>query len=69
MTERPTAPRPKTTILDPGSTLQVFHTAPHPVEIPHPSKHTLFKSAKGFILATDISANTVYSENEEHPIK
>ena len=42
---RPTAPRPNTAQVEPGSTFAVFSAAPYPVEIPHPSKHTLSSPA------------------------
>lgn len=54
-----TAPKPKTATLLLASTLQVFHTAPRPVLMPHPNKHIFFKSATGSIFAQLISANTV----------
>ena len=56
-----TAPRPKTATVEFVSTLQVFHTAPRPVETPHPKRHAFFRSALGLILAQEISAITVYS--------
>eukprot|EP00977_Amphora_coffeiformis_P018054 scaffold6121_cov170-Amphora_coffeaeformis.AAC.4 len=65
---RTTAPRPKTATVLLTSTLQVFHTAPKPVEIPHPKRHIFFKSAAGSILAHEISAKTVYSDMVEQPI-
>lgn len=64
-----TAPRPKTATVLLTSTLQVFHTAPNPVDIPHPKRHIFFRSALGSILAHEISANTVYSDMVEQPIK
>eukprot|EP00961_Rhodomonas_salina_P215398 2909297-Rhodomonas_salina.4 len=45
MTESPTAPQPKTATEAPFSTLQGFHTAPHPVETPHPSRHIFSSGA------------------------
>lgn len=69
MTARPTAPRPKTATEVPGSTLQVFKTAPHPVDTPHPSTQILLKSQCGLIFAAEIAAMTVYSLNVEQPIK
>ena len=59
-TDNPTAPIPKTTTDLPKPTLQVFQTAPQPVETPQPNRQTLFKSADLLILAQEISANTVY---------
>lgn len=59
-TDNPTAPNPKTTTDLPYPTLQVFQTAPQPVDTPHPKRQTLFKSADLLILAQEISANTVY---------
>ena len=68
MTAKPTAPRPNTTAVDPFSTLAVFHTAPHPVAMPHPSNATLSSGAEGLILATLTSCTTVYSEKLEMPM-
>ena len=45
MTDRPTAPQPKTATLAPLSTWQVFHTAPHPVETPQPKRHIFSRGA------------------------
>ena len=41
----PTAPRPNTAQLEPGSTLAVLIAAPYPVEMPHPSRQTLSSPA------------------------
>ena len=68
-TAKPTAPRPKTATEDMGSTLQLFHTAPSPVETPQPRRHDWAKSAAGSIFAVEISARTVYSANVEQPMK
>ena len=38
-TAKPTAPRPKTATDEPYSTLQLFQTAPRPVEMPQPKRH------------------------------
>ena len=43
---RPTAPRPNTAQLEPGSTFAVFSAAPYPVEMPQPSKQTLSSPAE-----------------------
>ena len=40
MTARPTAPRPKTAAVVPFSTFAVLNTAPQPVAMPQPSRHT-----------------------------
>ena len=69
ITERPTAPRPKTATELAGSTLHVFHTAPHPVETPQPSRHIFCSGALSSTFAHEISASTVYSEKVEHPMK
>ncbi len=68
MTESPIPPNPNTATVAPGSTLAVFSTAPIPVVIPQPSKHTLSSGAAWLIFATAISGNTVYSEKVEVPI-
>ena len=44
-TARPTAPRPHTAHVLPGSTLAVLSAAPYPVGTPHPSKQTLSSGA------------------------
>ena len=41
MTESPTAPKPYTTQLDPGVTLELLIAAPHPVDTPHPKTHPI----------------------------
>mmetsp|Transcript_23865 Transcript_23865/g.59281 ORF Transcript_23865/g.59281 Transcript_23865/m.59281 type:complete len:208 (+) Transcript_23865:1318-1941(+) len=69
MTARPTAPSPNTATLEPASTLDVFHAAPHPVATPQPSMHTLWRGASMAIFAAEISEITVYSEKVEHPMK
>ena len=55
--------------LESGSTLQVFHTAPSPVETPHPNKQTFSRGASSTTFAHEISASTVYSDIVLHPIK
>ena len=67
LTESPTAPRPNTATVEPASTFIVLMTAPIPVVIPQPSKHTRSSFAAGFILAREISAHTVYCEKVEVP--
>ena len=47
----------------------MFHTAPKPVEMPHPNRHALFRGMRGLIFAALISAMTVYSLNVLHPMK
>jgi hypothetical protein len=69
MTESPTAPQPKTATLEPISTWQVFHTAPHPVLTPQPRRHIFSRGARGETLAHEIAARTVYSEKVEQPMK
>ena len=56
-------PRPKTATVEPGVTFAVLSTAPMPVVMPQPSRHTLSSGAFGLILASAISGSTVYSEN------
>jgi hypothetical protein len=46
MTASPTAPSPNTATVVPGWTFAVLYTAPHPVDTPHPSRHT-WTVAKG----------------------
>lgn len=50
-------------------TSAVFKAAPKPVEIPHPSKPTVFNGADALILANEMDATTVNSENVEVPMK
>ena len=52
--DSPTAPKPQTATVDPGSILQLFQMAPHPVLIPQPTMQTFLKSALGFIFAAEI---------------
>jgi hypothetical protein len=56
-----TAPTPKTATVEFVSTLQVFQTAPRPVETPQPKRQAFLRSALELILAQEISATTVYS--------
>lgn len=58
-----TAPKPKTATVELTSTLHVFHTAPNPVETPHPKRQTFSSGASWLIFAHEISAKTVYSLN------
>lgn len=51
------------------STLAVFSAAPYPVEMPHPRRHTLSRGAFSLILASEMSATTVYSEKVLVPMK
>jgi len=62
-TAKPIAPSPNTATVEPGRTLATLSTAPTPVVMPQPSRHTLSSGAFGSIFATDISGSTVYSEN------
>ena len=61
-------PNPKIATVEPGSTLAVFNTAPIPVVMPQPKRHTFSKGAALLILAKAISGTTVYSEKVEVPI-
>ena len=65
----PTIPAPKTTHVDPGSTLAVFMAAPSPVESPQAKRHARSRGASLLILASAISGITVYSANVEVPMK
>lgn len=69
ITANPTAPKPNTATVASFSTLQVFQTAPRPVETPHPKRQTLSKGDDWSILAQEISLTTVYSEKVEVPMK
>ena len=60
-----TAPRPNTATVEFVSTLQVFQTAPRPVETPHPKRQAFLRSAALLIFAQEISATTVYSDMVE----
>ena len=46
-----------------SKTLQVFQTAPNPVETPHPSKHALVRGMVLLILAAEISETTEHNES------
>lgn len=78
----PTAPSPKTATVELGSTLQVFKTAPYPVDIPQPSRQTFSRGASFWILnkhvgnrlrpthfAAEIADRTVYSLKVDVPMK
>ena len=52
ITARPTAPSPNTAAVAPASTSAVFQTAPQPVEMPHPSRHTFSRGTPASTLAT-----------------
>eukprot|EP00438_Fugacium_kawagutii_P001031 Skav205839 [mRNA] locus=scaffold160:424215:428029:- [translate_table: standard] len=69
ITERPTAPKPKTATLLPPSTFSVFQAAPRPVETPQPSSEQTSRGAVSETLAHEMSATTVYSEKVEQPMK
>ena len=69
MTDRPTAPRPKTATDEPSSTLHVFHTAPKPVATPQPKRLAFSKGIAGLILAHEIAASTLYSDMVLQPMK
>jgi hypothetical protein len=60
---------PKTATVELTSHLQVFQTAPKPVETPHPKRQTLSKGAFSSILAQLMAASVVYSAIVLHPIK
>ena len=47
----------------------MFHTAPKPVDTPHPKRHALLRGMRRLIFAAEISAMTVYSAKVEHPMK
>ncbi|MNH42030.1 hypothetical protein D3C79_1036430 [compost metagenome] len=66
--DRPMPPRPKMATVSPGLTLAVLSTAPIPVVTPQPSRQTFSSGASFWILATEISGSTVYSENVEVPM-
>ena len=61
-TERPIPPSPKTATLSPALTFAVLSTAPMPVVTPQPRRHIFSSGASWLILASDTSAQTVYSE-------
>lgn len=63
-----TLPKPKIATVAPASTFAVLSTAPIPVVMPQPNKHTLSKGASLLIFATEISGRTVYSEKVDVPI-
>ena len=66
--DRPMPPRPNTATVAPASTLAVLSTAPMPVVTPQPSRQTFSSGASFWILATEISGSTVYSEKVEVPM-
>src|SRR6185312_12724722 len=57
-TDRPMPPMPNTATDAPGSTFAVFSTAPMPVVMPQPSRHTFSSGAALLIFATEISGST-----------
>ena len=65
----PTMPAPKTTQVDPASTLAVFMAAPRPVERPQANSAAPSSGASGDTLASAISGITVYSANVDVPMK
>ena len=62
-------PAPKTTQVDPGSTLAVLIAAPRPVDRPQAKRQAPSSGASGEILARAISGITVYSAKVEVPMK
>jgi len=66
---RPTSPAPKTTQVEPGSTLAVYMAAPRPVESPQANRQARSSGASGLMLASAISGTTAYSANVEAPMK
>ncbi len=68
ITDRPTPPSPNTATVAPGSTLAVLSTAPMPVVMPQPSRHTFSSGALSLIFATEICGSTVYSLKVEVPM-
>lgn len=69
MTLRPTPPRPNTATVAPASTFAVYSTAPTPVVMPQPSRHTLSSGDVFDTTHTAISGSTVYSLKHEVPMK
>ncbi len=62
-------PAPKTTHVEPGSTLAVFIAAPSPVDRPQAKSAACSSGASGLTFASAISGITVYSANVEVPMK
>jgi hypothetical protein len=62
-------PAPKTTQVEPGSTVAVFIAAPRPVESPQANRQAPSSGASGWIFARAISGITVYSANVDVPMK
>jgi hypothetical protein len=62
-------PVPKTTQVEPGSTLAVLSAAPMPVERPHAKSAARSSGASRSIVASAISGITVYSANVDVPMK
>ena len=58
MTANPTAPSPNTATLALTSTLQVFQTAPKPVDTPHPNKHAVKRQVKQIITESQRKRHT-----------
>jgi hypothetical protein len=58
ITDKPTAPHPKTATEAPFSTWHVFHTAPHPVDTPQPSKLIFSNGAAVDTFAHEMAAST-----------
>src|SRR4051812_49657354 len=61
---RPTMPAPKTTHVEPGSTLAVFIAAPRPVDRPHANRHARSSGASGATFASRSEEHT--SELQSH---
>ena len=66
--DKPIPPKPNIATVSPGFTLAVLVTAPMPVVTPQPSKQISSSDASLFTLASEISGNTVYSENVDVPM-
>ena len=62
-------PAPKTTQVEPASTLAVYIAAPRPVERPQANRHARSSGASGETFARAISGMTVYSANVDVPMK
>ena len=62
-------PAPKTTHVEPGSTLAVLIAAPSPVERPQANRQARSSGASLLTFASAISGMTVYSAKVEQPMK
>mmetsp|Transcript_16402 Transcript_16402/g.18241 ORF Transcript_16402/g.18241 Transcript_16402/m.18241 type:complete len:213 (+) Transcript_16402:3-641(+) len=68
MALRPTPPRPNTATVSPACTFAVLNTALYPVVTPQARRQTLSMGASSWILATEISGRTQYSQNVDVPM-